>query len=370
MNRTHLRRLSASALTSVLAVTLTACGAVNEREGMSAAGAAPEFGISGTISGAGASSQSAAVEAWKAAFEGSNMDATVNYDPLGSGGGRTQFLDGGVQFAGSDAALSDAELARAKAACRGGEIIEAPVYVSPIAVAYNVPGVKDLRLSAPVIAKIFTGAITTWDDPAIQADNPGTRLPAMAITPVHRSDESGTTENFTDYLSKAAPADWPHEPDGAWPVSGGEAAKGTSGVVQAISAGEGTIGYADESQVGSLGKARIKVGGDYVQISPEAAARIIDESEVLPGRPQYSYALDLKRDTTAAGVYPIVLTSYEIACTKYASQAQADVVRAWLTYIFSEQGQLAAQGNAGSAPISAKTRAAAMKGINAISAAS
>ena len=372
MNRTYVRRSIATASALALATTLAACGgASNEQPSAGGTGAANGGGasVSGTIAGAGASSQAAAVDAWKAGFEGTNPDATVNYDPVGSGGGRTQFLSGGVQFAGSDAYLKEEELAKVSAACKGGEIIEAPVYVSPIAIAYKLDGVTDLQLSAPTIAKIFDGKITKWDDAAIKADNPNATLPATAITAVHRSDESGTTENFTDYLSKAAKAEWPHEADGAWPISGGEAAKGTSGVVQAIRAGNGTIGYADESQVGDLGKAKIKVGEQYVEISPEAAAKIIDESKPVEGRPQFSYALDLQRDTTAEGTYPIVLASYELACTKYADQAQADLVKSWLTYIFSEEGQKAAQQAAGSAPISEKTREAAMKGINAISAA-
>ncbi|MDO5697409.1 MAG: phosphate ABC transporter substrate-binding protein PstS [Dermatophilus congolensis] len=372
MNRTYVRRSIATASALALAATLAACGgAANESGSGSDSTGAGNGGaaVSGTISGAGASSQAAAVEAWKAGFEGANPGATVNYDPVGSGGGRTQFLAGGVQFAGSDAYLKKEELDKVSGACKGGDVIEAPVYVSPIAIAYKVDGVTDLQLSAPTIAKIFAGKITKWDDAAIKADNPNATLPSTAITPVHRSDESGTTENFTDYLAKAAPADWTHEADGAWPISGGEAAKGTSGVVQAIRAGNGTIGYADESQVGDLGKAKVKVGEEYVEISPEAAAKIIDESTPVADRPEFSYALDLKRDTTAGGTYPIVLAAYSLACTKYENQAQADLVKSWMTYIFSEEGQKVSQQAAGSAPISEKTREAAMKGINTISAA-
>src|SRR5690606_12702905 len=157
-----------------------------------------------------------------------------------------QFLAGGVAFAGSDAPLDVEELPQAQQRCGGADnLIQIPVYVSPIAVVYNLDGVEDLRLSAPTIAKIFTGRITTWTDPAIAAENPGVALPDLPITPVHRSDESGTTENFTEYLAAAAGPDWPYEPNGDWPIPGGEAAQGTAGVVAVVQAGHGTIGYVD-----------------------------------------------------------------------------------------------------------------------------
>lgn len=366
MKRSIRRRLAGGA-TVLLAFSLPACGASNEAGGGGeATSAATGAGLTGKLSGAGSSAQAAAVEAWKAAFEGSNPEATVNYDPIGSGGGRTQFISGGVDFAGSDAYLKTDELPKAKARCTGGDVLEFPAYVSPIAVAYKLDGVDNLQLSAPTVAKIFDAKITTWNDPAIAADNPGVTLPATAITPVHRSDESGTTENFTDYLAQAAGDAWPHEADGNWPVSGGEAAKGTTGVVQAIEAGQGTIGYADESQIGELDKAKIKVGDEFVELTADSAARIIDSATRVEGRSDHDVALDLKRDTTQAGTYPIVLTSYAIACTAYPDANQARLVKAWLTYIASAQGQQAAQQAAGSAPLSDTGMANAKKAIDAI----
>ena len=354
---------------SLLVVGLSACGAANEGGSTSGAGAGTAGGgnsLSGQLAGAGASSQAAAVEAWKAAFEAANSGATVNYDPSGSGAGRTQFLSGGVQFAGSDAHLKKEELAKVSTACKGGELVQFPVYISPIAVAYKVEGVTDLQLSPATLAGLMAGTIKTWNDPKVAADNPGVNLPATAVVPVHRSDDSGTTDNFTDYLNKTAPTVWKTPHNGTWPISGGEAAKGTAGVVQAINAGTGTIGYADASQIGQLPHAKIKVGDAYVAYTAEAAAKIVDESPRSKDQPQYSYAIDIDRTTKQAGTYPLVLASYELACTKYADANQAKLVKAWLTYIASEEGQQAAAKAAGSAPISAATRENAMKGINAI----
>lgn len=361
MNRVTLRVLVGVA--SAISLGLTACGAVNEAPRN---GSGSDSGLSGSISGAGASSQAAAVTAWKAAFETENGGVTVNYDPFGSGGGREQFLDKATSFAGSDAYLADEELSEADERCEGGELIEFPVYVSPIAVAYNLNGVEDLQLSARTVALIFDQQITNWNDAAIQTDNPDVDLPDVSITPVNRSDESGTTENFTEYLGDAAKDAWPHEASGDWPVSGGTAAQGASGVVEAIGANNGSVGYADESQLGALPAAKIKVGEEFVEISAEAAANIVDSSDRVAGRGQFDYAIDLKRDTADSGTYPIALVSYALACTAYPDAEEAALVKAWLGYIASEEGQQVSAASAGSAPLSEQARKNAESAIEAI----
>ncbi|WP_224388643.1 phosphate ABC transporter substrate-binding protein PstS [Pseudonocardia sp. ICBG1293] len=343
-------RLAAVGIATSCALFVAGCSGANESGGDAAAGA----GVTGTISGAGASSQQAAMQAWNAGFAEANPGATVNYQPVGSGGGRTQFVQGAVQFAGSDAYLEDEQLNQARQRC-GGSVVEVPAYVSPIAIVYKLDGVSDLTLSPDTVAGIFKGEITTWNDPKIAADNPGATLPATAITAVHRSDESGTTENFTDFLNKAAPQVWTDEADGEWKVPGGEAAQGTSGVVGAVGAGNGTIGYADASQAGELGKAKLKLGDQAVEPTADAAARILEESTRVEGQGDTSFAYELNR-TATGGAYPVVLVSYLIACPQYPDAAQADTVKAFLNYVVSEQGQQTAAQNAGSAPLSATLR--------------
>jgi phosphate transport system substrate-binding protein len=323
--------------------------------------------VSGTIAGAGASSQDAAMEAWIAGFQQANPGATISYDPVGSGGGREQFVAGGTVFGGTDAHLADEELTGAQKVCGGVDnLIEIPVYVSPIAVAYNLPGVDALNLSPGTLAMIMKRDITRWDDPAIAADNPGAALPDTPITTVSRSDESGTTENFQEYLAAAAPDVWTFEVDGNWPVKGGESAQGTSGVVDAIGAGEGAIGYADASQVADLGVAGIKVGADFVPPSPEAAAAILEESPETDDPGRFVFTYDLKRDTSAEGTYPIVLVSYEMACTEYAKAQDAAVVKPFLSWVISPDGQRAAAAAAGSAPLSEAIRTRIQPAIDAI----
>lgn len=339
-----------------LVVGVAACGSSSSDE----TGGGSSSDLSGQIAGAGSSAQQAAQEAWIANFENENSGVTVSYDPVGSGGGREQFIAGGTAFGGSDTPLSEEEgqLAGAMKRCEPGELVEVPDYISPIAIVYNLPGVEGLQLDPDTLAKIFAQEISEWDDPAIAKDNPGVELPSTRITPVNRSDESGTTENFTDYLYKVAPSAWQHEPSGEWPVKGGEAASGTSGVIEAVNAGEGAIGYADASQAGELGVAKVKVGSDYVAPSPEAAAKILEESpedkELSKGK--YVFGFELDRKTESQGTYPIVLVSSLIACTHYDSKSEGEIVRAYVEYAISAEGQEAAAENAGSAPLSDSLR--------------
>jgi phosphate transport system substrate-binding protein len=225
-------------------------------------------------------------------------------------------------------------------------------------VIYNIDGVTDLKLDAETLAGIFAGKITKWNDPAITALNEGASLPDLNITAVHRADDSGTTENFTDYLHQAAPEVWTSEPDGEWPLKGGEAAPQTSGVVDTVTNGSGTIGYADASKAGDLGVAEIKVGDKFQRPTAEAAAAIVDASERVTGdgRSANDWSIELNR-TADGDVYPIVLLSYAIACQKYKDAATADLVKSYLSYVASETGQQDAVKTAKMAPLSSKLSA-------------
>ncbi len=327
--------------------------------------------LSGTLVGAGASSQAAAMQGWQAGFQGINPDTTVEYDPIGSGGGRETFLSGGSDFAGSDAALKDDEFAQSIDRCAGDlGAINLPHYISPIAIPYNLPSLEGetLNLSADVIAGIFANEITEWNDPAIAADNPDLELPDTTINPVHRSDESGTTENFTDYMAQAAPDVWTFGALEIWDEGpgGGEGAPQTSGVVAAVNAGEGSIGYADASQIGDLPAAAVGVAGEFVEFSPEAAGRIVDASERTGGQSEFDFAIEVNRTPDSADTYPIALVSYHIVCLQYDSQDKVDLVKAFMTYVGSDEGQAASAESAGSAPISPEVQAEIQNSIDQI----
>ena len=341
---------TAAALLTVACLALAACGNDNPTGAADLGGGGRE--LTGTLNGSGASSIESAMTAWMAGYEARQPEVRVNYNPIGSGGGRTNLIAGAVNFAGSDAALHDDEREKVKQTCGPDGAMNLPVYVAPIAVPYNLKGVRKLQLKPATLAKIFNRKITTWNAPEIAADNPGVTLPATRITVVNRSDESGTTESFTEYLSEAGGADWPHEPDKSWPVAGGEAASQTTGVIDVVSSTPGAIGYADASAVGTLTHARIGVGDEFVEYSPEAAAKVVDASETVDTGVQGDLALHIERNTTEPGTYPIVLVSYAIVCKQYKDQNTADLVKDYIGYVASAEGQKEAASAAGAAPIS------------------
>ncbi len=368
MKRTSYRKALVPGV-AALALALSACGAGNESPGNGPASSTTRGTLSGELAGGGASSQEKAQAAWVAGFQTANPDVSVNYDPVGSGSGRQNFVSKAYSFAGTDSALDDSEgeLSQAQKRC-DSPVIQVPTYVSPIAVVFNLKGVADLNLSAPVIADVFSGKVTQWNDPAIVALNPDVALPDTAITPVHRQDDSGTTENFTSYLAAAAQDSWMAEPDGLWPdaIKGGEAAEGTSGVIGAVSAGEGAIGYADLSAVGKLGVVKIQVGDQFNAPTAEGAAKALAVSPAVKGADATDMAVELNRGTTESGTYPVVLVSYLLACSSYETSAEADLVKGYLTYVVSDAGQQAAHDEAGSAPLDSALAAKAQGLIDAI----
>jgi phosphate transport system substrate-binding protein len=357
-----------AALLAASALVITGCSSDSDDAASSAAPTGAVSALEGTLDGSGASSMGAGQEAWVAGFQLLNPGVTVNYNPTGSGTGRDQFEEGLTFFTGSDSALKDEEIATPHPNCSPdtGDMFEFPIWISPIAIIFNIEGITSLNMTPDTVAGIFTGEITNWNAPEIAADNAGLELPDLAITPVHRSDESGTTGNFTDTMAKTAPDTWLLNGENAgdfesWPAEwGGEGGQGTSGVIAAIEAGQGTIGYADASRAGDFGTVAFGVGDEFVSYSAEAAAKIVDVSPQVTGRPASMLTYDLDRDTTESGVYPVVLISYLQGCMDYADDAKAELVKAYASYMLSAEGQQYAADSAGNAPISDDLRQKAL----------
>jgi phosphate transport system substrate-binding protein len=352
-------RAGALAAAAVLSLSLAACTADNENTaapttGSTSGATEAPASLSGTLNGAGSTAQESAMDAWRAAFQTANPDLTINYDPVGSGGGITAFTSGAVAWAGSDAPLKDPdEYDAAKAYCGDDGAINLPVYISPIAVVFNLEGVTSLNLDAATVSKIFDGKITKWNDPAIAALNDGVTLPDTTITTVHRSDESGTTKNFTDYLAKASDGAWPYDADKVWPISSGESGEGTSGLIDVVTNTPGTIAYADASKAGSLGVVSIKVGDTFNAPSADGAALALSTSELASVNGPNDLAYKVDRTTTEAGAYPLMLVSYAVVCQTYTDADTKANVTGFLSYVASAEGQQAAASAAGSAPLPA-----------------
>lgn len=358
----------------VMLASVAACGdntAATTDNSSSSDSTSKSTPISGNFSGAGASSQQAAVEAWIAGFQGTNPEAKIAYNPSGSGAGVQTFLTGATAWAGSDKALADDEVEQSKSVCTEGTAFDVPVYISPIAVVFNLKGVSDagkhINMDAATIAKIFDGKITKWNDPAIANQNKDLKLPDTAITVVHRSDKSGTTQNFVSYFKDVTPDNWTYDLSENWPNEVGQGAKGTSGVISTVKQADGTIGYADFSQVGDLGTVAVKVGDKYNEISAEAGSKVIEDSkqdDTVKG--DNRIVIKVNHATEAEGSYPIVLVSYDIVCPAYKDTKQAEFAKAWLTYVTSDEGQKAAQDAAGTAPLPSSLKSKITKSIEAI----
>lgn len=354
----------AAAILSVASVALVACGGNGDNGG----GDAADSDVSGNLTGSGASSFQVAMEEWQFQF-GDQTDASVDYNAVGSGQGRSEFLSGAVDFAGSDAVMDDDEYEQSTERCGADGAFHLPAAILPIGVAVNLEGVDTVNLDADTLADIFSGEITSWDDPAIAEHNEDADLPDTPITVIHRSDDSGTTENFTEYLEQASTT-WGYEADGEWPGEiSAESADGTSGVVDAVSGQDGAITYADAGQIpDELALVSVEVGGEYSEVSPEAASQAVEASDRLEGQAENNLAFELSRDTDEAGAYPIVQVAYTIWCNEYESQEEADLAAAFASYIVSEGAQQIGADEAGAAPLPEELRSEAEDAIGQISA--
>lgn len=344
MNR---RALTLGALAVSGALALTACGSDDTGTNSGGSSSAAATGASdikcddakGQLLADGSSAQKNAIDAWVKAFTQACNGVQVNYKGSGSGAGITAFTQGTVAFAGSDSALKPEEVEASKKVCTGGQGIDLPMVAGPIAVAYNLSGVDNLVLDAPTVAKIFDGKIKNWNDPAIAKLNPDAKLPDVQIQPYHRSDESGTTDNFTKYLIAAAPNDWKYEGGKAWQAKGGQSASGSSGVAQGVKQTNGAIGYMELSYAkDGLGTVALNTGAAApVKASSDGATKAVAAAKVVgTGN---DLALKLDYTTKAEGAYPITLVTYEIACDKGNKADTLPATKAFLRYLASEQGQ-------------------------------
>jgi phosphate transport system substrate-binding protein len=287
------------------------------------------FGAGVTINGSGSTLSKPYQEAAIDQFKKSHKEMTINYGGGGSGKGRQDLADMVVDFAGSDSPFKEAEAAKAK----GGPILYFPILLSPIAVVYNAD-VDKLQLSASVIAKIFSRQITKWNDPAIAADNPGVKLPDSNITVAHRAEGSGTTQNFTEYLSAAAKGTWKLKSGSTveWP-SDTQAGQGSAGVAQIVKSTKGGIGYVDlsDAKASGLKYATIKnKAGKYIEPTPDAASAAGEGIEVKPNL--VFSAIDAKGEKA----YPITAQTWVIVYAKQTDGAKGDALKTYLTFLVKE----------------------------------
>jgi phosphate transport system substrate-binding protein len=319
------------------AAMLSACGGDNNATGgsatTSASSAKVACGGKPTLRASGSTAQQNAMTRFVKAFEQACPGQTLNYTPNGSGAGINEFIGNQTDFGGSDSSLSQDEYIKAGQRC-GSPVWNLPVVFGPIAIAYNVNGVTSLSLDGPTAARIFNGGITTWNDPAVQALNPGVTLPAEPIRVVFRSDDSGTTDNFQRYLDSASNGTWGKGAGKKFTGGVGEGAKGNDGAAAAVKSAEGSITYNEWSfaQAQQLNMASVitSAGPDPVAISTGSVGKTISAAWFI------KQGNDLALDTISfyrpnqPDSYPIVLATYEIVCSKYPDPQVGTAVKAFL----------------------------------------
>ena len=375
-SRRRIASLTGVALVGTFA--LAGCGSNNNTTASSSS--SPSAGGSastadcgtGTLSGEGSTAQKNAIAQAITDYQTTCAGATVNYNGTGSGAGVKQFTAGQVTFGGSDSALKSVpvagatgtEQAAADKGC-GSPAWNIPMVTGPIAVVYNLKGVSKLVLTPAVTAKIFNGGITTWNDPAIAAINKGVTLPATAIKVFFRSDESGTTENFTKYLKAAAPSDWPAATGKKW-TGKGEGKQASSGVSNAVKSTDGGITYTEWSYAkdDQLATAQIDNGGGPVTLTAPAVSQAVSLAKQTGSGNNIILKLDYA--TKSPGAYPILLVTYELVCSKGKDPAKTKLLKSFLKSFAStaEQTKLVSIGYA---PLPANIQAQVNTAIAALS---
>ena len=334
--------LSATAITGM---TLTACGSDNNSGSSSTTGASgssssADCGGKNSLTAEGSTAQQNAIAVFNQVWGQKCPGKNLSYNPTGSGAGVTQFIANNVDFAGSDSPLSKDQPDQAAKRCGGNPAWNLPLVFGPVALAYNVQGADKLTVNGEVLAKIFSGGITNWNDPAIAALNSGVTLPDEKITPIYRSDSSGTTDNFQKYLTAAAPDAWTKGAGKEFQGGAGEGAQKSAGVVQAVQATPGSIGYVEKGFAAQAGlpMAQIDTGSGPVALTDDTARKAIDSAKFAGEGKDLVLDLNSIYATKEAGAYPLVLATYSIVCSKGYPADTAAAVKSFLT-VAANNGQ-------------------------------
>ena len=337
-----MRPMSAVGILASAALVLAACGSDPAATKPSASSPAVpaatgtaqvDCGGKSPLSAEGSSAQKNAVDIFSQQYTKKCPGQQVNYNPSGSGAGVKQFNANQIDFGGSDSPLSGADVAAAKARC-ASDAWNLPLVVGPVAIAYKLTGVDKLVLTPEVTAKIFNGGIKNWNDPAIKAvkGNETLTLPDKPIQVVSRSDDSGTTDNFQQYLTAASKGAWTQGAGKAFKGGVGNGAAGSNGVAQAVKAADGAVTYVEGAFAkDGLTPALLDSGSGAVALSAPNVAKALDAAKFkTPG--SNDLALDLAGiyGSNTPGAYPLLLTTYEIVCSKYADPNTAKAVKAFL----------------------------------------
>ena len=328
----HRRLAAAISLLAAGATVLSGCDVPHTS--MAYASVVVNCGGKSAISASGSTAQANAMKRFVSAYSKSCPGHSLNYTANGSGAGIADFLAGKSDFAGSDTPLSDDQYAGAKQRCGGADAWNLPVVFGPLAITYNLP-VDFLVLDAQTLAGIFNGSITRWDDPAIMSLNAS--MPSEDIHVIHRSDNSGSTANFQAYLQSAAGGVWTQGTGKAFKGGAGIGAKGNDGTSSAVKNTEGAITYNELSFAMEEGlfAAEIKTPASRktrrpVRIGTDSVGKTIQGAKIVGKGNDLVLDLSSFYNPSQDDVYPIVMATYEIVCSKYPDPQTGMAVKAAL----------------------------------------
>jgi phosphate transport system substrate-binding protein len=337
-----------------LALFAAACGGSNDLPSASTndTPTTSEPALSATLNASGATFPKGFYEVAIAGYKKVQPGVTVNYNATGSGAGRQALQDGVVDFAGSDGLVNAADVSKYK-----GEFVYIPTVAAPITVSYNLTDVKDLTLDADTIAKIFQRQIKKWDDAAIAAQNPGVKLPATDITVAHRSDGSGTTENFTKYLVAGAPSTWTLKSGSTveWPTDT-QAGNGNQGVAQIVKSTAGAVGYVDLSDAKASGLQFAKVKNK----SGKAVVANLDGATAALAGAQVNADLSYNPlNAEGADAYPITAPTWLLVYKNQPDKVKGEAIKSFLRFVVGDGQKLAKDADYASLPTALQQKAAA-----------
>jgi phosphate transport system substrate-binding protein len=366
------RALTAMVLTMVVGGgAVTGCGSDNNSRRASTttssgpAGAAGCAGKNG-LTAEGSTAQQNAMALFNQVWGQYCPGKSVAYNPTGSGAGREQFIAGHVDFAGADSPLVADQIGPAAKRCDGNPAWDLPLVFGPVALVYNLPGIPGMILSSDALARIFSGRITAWNDPTLTALNPGVALPDAHITPIYRSDSSGTTDNVQKYLTAAAPQTWTRGVGTEFQGGVGEGATRSGGVIQAVRATPGAIGYVEKGFADQAGLpyAQIDTGNGVVSLSSDTASNAISAARFVADGNDLVLDLNPMYDTKDPRAYPLVLATYEIVCSKGYDPDTSRAIKSFIT-VAATNGQ-AGLSAAGYVPLPDKVKERLVTALDAL----
>ena len=387
MIRNFKRTAAIAGIVAVSSATLVACGDSNDTETTTksetavetknatetvaatteaAAGSYELSGNKGELKGEGSSAQKNAVDYFAQQYAAKVNGASLAYTASGSGDGVKNFIANQAAFAGSDSPLKDDEIEPAKDRCGGNEAWHLPFVIGPVAIAYNLEGVDNLVVTPELLAKIFRGDVTKWNDPAVAEVNKDAKLPDQDIHVVYRSDSSGTSDNFQKFLAASTKGDWDASSGKQFPGVVGEGADKSTGVANAVQTIPGSITYVElgNAQQNGLGIAQLDLGNGPVELNPDTVGKALDNLTFKTEG--HNMVVDSTKlyEQNAAGTYPLVLTTYEIVCSAGYDDQVRGQVKDFLNISLDSQDDTLAQ--LGYIPVKGKLAQQLREAIDAI----